>query len=150
MIVSRFRYRMALAGALAAVTLLSHAQAQEAQKRMAAPIVYFDIAGPADSGQAAFYEKVFGWTAGPGGVVAVPVSGPLLPGTLRTDPAQKVIYIGVPDVAATLAEIEAHGGKTVAPRFEVPGVVVLGLFTDPAGNAMGLVELTADGKTKIP
>jgi hypothetical protein len=27
---------------------------------------------------------------------------------------------------------------------------VLGLFTDPAGNAMGLVELTADGQTKIP
>lgn len=54
------------------------------------------------------------------------------------------------DVAATLAEIELRGGKTVAPRFEVPGVVVLGLFTDPAGNAMGLVELTADGKTRIP
>ena len=52
--------------------------------------------------------------------------------------------------AVTLTEIEAHGGKTVAPRFEVPGVIVLGLFTDPAGNAMGLVELTADGRTLIP
>jgi predicted enzyme related to lactoylglutathione lyase len=37
----------------------------------------------------------------------------------------------------------------VAPRFEVPGVVVLGLFTDPAGNSMGLVEMQ-DGKPKIP
>ena len=150
MIVLRFRFRIALASALAAAALAVTATAQEAPRRMPAPIVYFDIAGPADAGQAAFYEKVFGWTAGPGGVVAVPVSGPMLAGTLRTDPAQKVIYIGVPDVAATLTEIEAHGGKTVAPRFEVPGVVVLGLFTDPAGNAMGLVELTADGKTKIP
>jgi predicted enzyme related to lactoylglutathione lyase len=150
MIVSLFPFRFVLASALAAATLPFHATAQEAPKRMPAPIVYFDIAGPADAGQTAFYEKVFGWIAGPGGVVAVPVSGPVLPGTLRTDPAQKVIYIGVPDVAATLTEIEANGGKTVAPRFEVPGVVVLGLFTDPAGNAMGLVELTADGQTKIP
>lgn len=142
--------RFAMLAALAAVMLPLGATAQEAPRKMPAPIVYFDIAGPADAEQTAFYEKVFGWTAGPGGVVAVPVSGPVLPGTLRTDPAQKVIYIGVPDVAATLAEIEAHGGKTVAPRFEVPGVAVLGLFADPAGNAMGLVELTADGKTKIP
>ena len=117
---------------------------------MPAPIVYFDIAGPADANQAAFYEKIFGWTAGPGGVVSVPVSGPRLSGTLRTDPVAKVIYIGVPDVAATLKEIAAAGGKVVAPRFEVKGVVVLGLFTDPAGNSMGLVELTTDGKTKLP
>ncbi len=135
---------------LAAISLPGSGAAQEARKSMPAPIVYFDIAGPADAGQAAFYEKVFGWTAGPGGVVAVPVSGPVLPGTLRTDPAQKVIYVGVPDINATLAEIVAQGGKVVAPRFEVPGVVVLALFTDPAGNDMGLVELTADGKTRIP
>ena len=117
---------------------------------MAAPIVYFDIAGPADAKQAAFYERIFGWAAGPGGVVSVPVAGPQLPGTLRTDPAGKVIYIGVPDVSGTLKEIAVAGGKIMTPRFEVKGVVVLGLFTDPAGNVMGLVELTSDGKTKVP
>ena len=117
---------------------------------MPAPIVYFDIAGPADAKQAAFYETIFGWTAGPGGTVSAPVLGPQLAGTLRTDPAQKIIYIGVPDVTATLKAIAASGGKVVTPRFEVKGVVVLGLFSDPAGNAMGLVELTADGKPKVP
>ena len=137
---------VASAVAVAPTTLV----AQGAAKRMPAPIVYFDIAGPADAKQAAFYEKIFGWTAGRGGVVSVPVTGPQLSGTLRNDPAAKVIYIGVPDVAATLKEITATGGKVVAPRFEVKGVVVLGLFTDPAGNTMGLVELTADGKTKVP
>ena len=123
---------------------------QSEGKHVPAPIVYFDIAGPADAKQAAFYEKIFGWAAGPGGVVSVPVSSPQLSGTLRTDPAAKVIYIGVPNVTATLKEITANGGAVIAPRFEVKGVVVLGLFTDPAGNSMGLVELTADGKTKIP
>jgi hypothetical protein len=58
MIVSRFPFRLILASALAAVTLPLTATAQEAPKRMPAPIVYFDIAGPADAGQAAFYEKV--------------------------------------------------------------------------------------------
>jgi hypothetical protein len=37
----------------------------------------------------------------------------------------------------------------VAPRFAAPGVVILGLFTDPAGNRMGLVEI-ADGRAVIP
>ena len=115
-----------------------------------APIVFFDIAGPADAHQAAFYQKLFNWKAGPGGVVTVPVTAPSLHGTLRTDPTQKIIYLGVPDVAATLKEVSANGGKIVVGRFEVKSVAVIGLFTDPAGNAMGLVELTADGHVKVP
>ena len=51
------------------------------------------------------------WTAGPSGIVAVPVTGPLLTGTLRTDPTAKVIYLGVPDINLTPREIVAHGGK---------------------------------------
>ena len=34
-------------------------------------------------------------------------------------------------------------------RFEVPGVVVLGLFKDPAGNPLGLVEMDGD-VPKVP
>ena len=99
--------------------------------------------------QAAFYREVFGWRSGPGGTLTVPVSGSVLAGALRQDPAGKIIYIGVDDVAGCLAQVEAHGGRIVQPRFEVKGVVVLGLFTDPAGNGMGLVEMQA-GKPKIP
>lgn len=117
---------------------------------MPAPIVYFDIAGPTEANQSVFYERVFGWIPGQQSVVSVPVTGPRLSGTLRTDPADKVIYIGVPDVTATLAQIVENGGAIVAPRFEVQGVVVLGLFTDPAGNHMGLVELGPDGQVKVP
>jgi predicted enzyme related to lactoylglutathione lyase len=118
--------------------------------------VFFDIAGPADSHQGDFYAKLFGWKTGAGGVLSVPVigpqpaSGPHLDGTLRVDPAGKLIYIGVPDVTAKLADVAANGGKIIAPRFEVKGVAVIGLFTDPAGNGMGLVELTDDGKVKVP
>lgn len=116
---------------------------------MSAPIVFFDIAGPDLQSQSAFYEAVFGWRAGPGGALSVPVSGPMLSGLLRTDPSERMIYLGVSDVTATLEKVVEEGGGVVAPRFEVKGVVVLGLFTDPCGNRMGVVEMDGD-RPKIP
>ena len=116
---------------------------------MPAPIVFFDIAGSDGARQVAFYRDVFGWVTGPGGTLSIPVSGSPLGGALRTDPANKIIYLGVDDVTASLAQVVAHGGKIVQPRFEVKGVVILGLFTDPAGNGMGLVEMKG-GKPKVP
>ena len=50
----------------------------------------------------------------------------------------------MPDVTETLAKVIAAGGAINAPRFEVKGVVVLGLFSDPAGNRLGLVEMDGD------
>ena len=115
---------------------------------MAAPIVFFDIAGPDLATQRDFYAKVFDWSPAPDGRVTVPVTAPLM-GVLRADPAQKMLYLGVADVTAALAAVVEHGGAVEAPRFEVPGIVVLGLFRDPAGNRMGLVELDGD-QPKIP
>jgi len=46
----------------------------------------------------------------------------------------------VASIDDTMLEIEAAGGSVVTPRTEIPGVVVFGLFTDPAGNMVGLVE----------
>lgn len=117
---------------------------------MPAPIVFFDIAGPDMAAQSAFYEAVFGWKAGPGGTLSAPVAaGGALAGALRADPADKVIYLGVDDINATLEKVTAHGGAVDTPRFVVPRVVILGLFRDPAGNRMGLVE-TRDGAPIVP
>jgi len=116
---------------------------------MPSPIVFFDIAGPDLEAQRRFYDRVFGLASTEFGQVSAPVAGPMLAGTLRQDPAEKMIYFGVDDVTATLDLIVESGGGIVAPRFEVPGVVVLGLFTDPAGNRLGLVELE-NGVAKIP
>ena len=115
---------------------------------MAAPIVFFDIAGPAELNLAAFHKSVFGWEADQAGQIAVAFTPPLR-GAFRADPAEKRIYVGVADVRATLAAVVAAGGTIDAARFEVPGVVVLGLFRDPAGNAMGLVEMIGD-RPRVP
>ena len=107
---------------------------------MAQPIVFFDIAGPDDEALKSFYAAVFGWETDQMGQFSAPIMSPI-DATIRKDPAEKRIYIGVPDVTATLELIEQSGGSVDVPRFEVPGVVVLGLFRDPAGNPMGLVEM---------
>ncbi len=115
---------------------------------MTSPIVFFDIAGEDDAQLKAFYAAVFNWKANESGELTVPVVAPIR-GAIRKDPAEKRIYVGVSDVAASLIEIEEAGGTIDVPRFEVPGVVVLGLFRDPAGNPMGLVEMDGD-RHRIP
>lgn len=115
---------------------------------MPAPIVFVDIAGPDDGKLKQFYSSVFEWHAGDDGKFEAPTATPIHC-AIRKDPAEKRIYIGVPDVAATLEAVQAAGGSVDVPRFEVPGVVVLGLFRDPAGNPMGLVEMDGN-RPRVP
>jgi predicted enzyme related to lactoylglutathione lyase len=119
-----------------------------------APIVFFDIAATDLTSQAAFYKAVFDWDASPEGRLTVPSISPL-PGNLRIEApsaqgvAERVLYVGVPDINATLAAVKAHGGSVVFGRMVAPGVAILALFKDPAGNRMGLVEM-ANGKPIVP
>ena len=115
---------------------------------LAQPIVFFDIAGQDAAALTRFYSVVFDWNSDEKGQISVPVASPLK-GAIRNDPAEQRIYVGVPDVTASLALIQEQGGSVDATRFEVPGVVVLGLFRDPDGNPMGLVEM--DGESlRVP
>jgi hypothetical protein len=139
---------------LLALALAPPPAAAQGAPRMPAPIVFLDIVGPELPKQAQFYREVFGWQSDAGGNFSVSAAAPLR-GVLRVvEPkdnptAERVVYLGVPDINATLAAIAAHGGKTVLPRLEVSGVAILALFTDPAGNRMGLVEMDGD-KAKVP
>lgn len=102
------------------------------------PIVYFEIAGPDAGALRTFYASVFEWEIGPAGISAESTGG--VRGGIREDPAEKVLYLGVPSIDEALAKVQAAGGSVVIPRTVVPGVVTFALFTDPAGNRMGLVE----------
>lgn len=115
---------------------------------MTAPIVFIDFAGPNAQALTEFYVSVFGWDVDEDGKFNV-TTLPTIQGAIREDPAEHRIYFGVNDVSASLALVEEAGGSIDAPRFEVPGVVVLGLFRDPAGNPLGLVELDG-GSPRIP
>jgi predicted enzyme related to lactoylglutathione lyase len=113
-----------------------------------APVVYFSLFGPDGSALQRFYRAVFDWQVTDNGDVATTVTPPLT-GTIAQGAAEAILYVGVADISATLAKVVANGGSIRYPRFEVPGRVVLGVFTDPAGNSVGLVEME-DGKAKVP
>jgi uncharacterized protein len=107
-----------------------------AMTALPAPIVFFDIAGPDAAKLKSFYADIFGWGIDANNAIKTGK----LNSTLRQDPAEKILYIGVPDINAALEKIKAEGGSVAMPRTVIPNVVTFALFTDPAGNRMGLVE----------
>jgi predicted enzyme related to lactoylglutathione lyase len=113
-----------------------------------APVVYFSLFGPDGSALQSFYRAVFDWQVTDSGDVTTTVTPPLT-GTIAQGAAEAILYVGVADISATLEKVVANGGSIRYPRFEVPGRVVLGVFKDPAGNSVGLVEME-NGKAKVP
>jgi predicted enzyme related to lactoylglutathione lyase len=120
--------------ALAAILFAAPVMADGAAKQ-AAPIVFFDIAGPDAAKLKEFYAGNFAWDIAPSNMIKTPN----LEGTLRQDPPEKIIYIGVADLDAAIAKVEATGGKVETPKLPTPSGEQFVLFRDPAGNRMGLV-----------
>ncbi|HVT59341.1 MAG TPA: VOC family protein [Thermoanaerobaculia bacterium] len=100
-----------------------------------APIVFFDIAGPDAAKLRDFYASNFGWDIAPSNMIKTPN----LEGTLRQDPPEKILYIGVTDLDAAMAKVKATGGTIETPKLPTPTGEQFVLFRDPAGNRMGLV-----------
>ena len=115
---------------------------------MANPIVHFEMMGPDAAVQRDFYEGMFGWKTEPvpgfDGYHMVAADQAGLGGAVGKGPEQMpqymTVYVQVDDIDAHLAKIGSAGGTTVMPRTVIPGTVTFALFTDPAGNVVGLVE----------
>jgi len=56
-----------------------------------------------------------------------------------------LVYLATDDIDATLATVEAHGGKTVLPKTEIPHVGWWAVFTDPTGNHLALYTSVRQG-----
>lgn len=112
------------------------------------PIVHFELMGPDGNAQKAFYGGIFDWefqsAEGFEGYHLVSTGEGNIGGAVGQGseemPSYVTFYVQVGSIDAVLAQVEAAGGATVAPRTEIPGTVTFGLFTDPAGNLVGLVE----------
>lgn len=115
---------------------------------MGCPIVHFEVVGP-DAGELeSFYQALFGWRRNDSvsldeyaivDTAAGSLSGGIAAGSDDRE-HHLTLYIEVPDIDAHLAKVAEMGGKTVLPRTEVPDMATFALFTDPAGNTVGLVE----------
>ena len=108
-------------------------------------IAYFEMAGPDAKRLSDFYATVFGWhpTAGPfpNYFALGAEAGAGLAGGFRQEATpERVLYIRVDDLDATLAAVVVAGGRVVIPPTEVPGVVHFALFEDPGGNRTGIIK----------
>jgi predicted enzyme related to lactoylglutathione lyase len=106
------------------------------------PVVHFEIGCKDKAKVSAFYSQVFGWSIDPGPMGAIETGSTAgIPGhiaALGHEPHQFThFYIETEDVAASLAKVEAEGGKTVVPPVAIP-TGTFAWFADVEGNIVGL------------
>ncbi len=115
------------------------------------PIVHIEIPATSSSAAGKFYGDVFGWKieadqmynyvqfqseGGPGGgFVELGVENPV---NVHYKADSLLVYLGTDDIDASLAAVEAHGGKTLLPKTEIPHVGWWAVFSDPSGNRLAL------------
>ena len=109
---------------------------------MAHPVVHFEIGCKDKEKTSEFYRRVFGWVieAGPMGRIDTDagsgINGHIA--ALGHEPHQFThFYIETDDVDASLAKVEAEGGKTVVPPVQIP-TGTFAWFSDLEGNTVGL------------
>lgn len=115
------------------------------------PIVHWEIVAPDSKRLQEFYSNLFGWTIHANnpydyGVVDTAsggINGGI--GPAMEGPARVTIYAQVDDLQAYLDKVIELGGTVVMPITEIPGAVTMAMFTDPAGNFMGLIKSGSGG-----
>jgi uncharacterized protein len=125
---------------------------------MGQPVVHFEIVGKDAEKLRTFYGDLAGWEFqvfddGPAdyGIVERITSsnGAGIGGGVGEGPegyeGHVTFYIEVPDVGAALDKaVELGGTKVMGPESPMEGLTI-GLFTDPEGNTVGLVEPPQEG-----
>jgi predicted enzyme related to lactoylglutathione lyase len=117
---------------------------------MGSPVVHFEINSQNPAALHDFYRELFDWQIHVDpeiGYGMVDTKGSGINGGIGPSrgPNQVTFYIEVDDLPATIARIEAAGGKIVVPITDIPGTVSFAQFADPDGNLIGLVESNPRG-----
>jgi predicted enzyme related to lactoylglutathione lyase len=120
---------------------------------MGQPVVHFEVAGKDKEKLHGFYSGLFGWefnTANPMGYGLVArddnlsAEGIGIGGGIGQAPegydGHITFYVAVPDVEAALQQVESLGGTRKMGPEQVTGDLTVGLFTDPEGHLVGLVN----------
>ena len=123
---------------------------------MGQPVVHFEIIGTDPARLRGYYGELFGWTFDTSSPVADAVSEPAnygfvdritasdgtgIPGGVGGGAgylAHVIFYVGVPDVEAALQRAESLGGQRRMGPVRAPTGLVVGHFTDPEGNVIGV------------
>jgi hypothetical protein len=123
---------------------------------MGQPVVHFEIIGKDPPMLHGYYEELFGWkfdSSTVAGQISQPANygfvnrnttadGTGIPGGVGGGAGYEgyaIFYVNVPDVEAALQHAEALGGTRRLGPVQSPGSkLVVGHFTDPEGNLVGL------------
>jgi predicted enzyme related to lactoylglutathione lyase len=121
---------------------------------MGQPVVHFEVVGKDIDKLKGFYSELAGWTydqppeATQEGVPPYALvqrnSDSEIGGGIGVGPegyeGHVTFYIEVPDVGASLDQVEKLGGtRVMGPDSPVEGLTI-GLFTDPEGHLVGLTQ----------
>jgi predicted enzyme related to lactoylglutathione lyase len=120
---------------------------------MGQPVVHFEITGQDGQKLQSYYSDLFGWQIDADnpmnyGIVpregnttdgGIGIGGGIGPGP-EGDPGHVTFYVLVPDVEAALAKAESLGGTRVMGPEHVMEGLVIGLFSDPEGHVVGVVN----------
>jgi predicted enzyme related to lactoylglutathione lyase len=120
-------------------------------------VVHFEVIGTDPENLRSYYGGLFGWVFDVSPPVAETVSEGGNYGFIQHDPASDgvgipggvgggtgykahaMFYVGVPDVEAALKEAERLGGtRRMGPEQAKGSELVVGHFTDPEGNLIGV------------
>jgi predicted enzyme related to lactoylglutathione lyase len=118
---------------------------------MGQPVVHFEIIGTDGDKLRSYYSDLFGWefnTDNPMNYGIVEREGNVNDdgigiggGVAGYEGTNHVtFYVQVPDVEAALAQAESLGGSRVMGPDDVTEGLVIGLFTDPEGHLVGVVN----------
>ena len=120
---------------------------------MGQPVVHFEIIGADPAKLRNYYGELFDWEFDTGDATTEAVSQPGNYGFVRGDADSGInggigggggyerrvlFYVGVPNVEAALEKAESLGGRRVMGPEGTPGTLVVGQFTDPEGNLIGV------------
>lgn len=120
---------------------------------MGMPVVHFEITGTDAKALHAYYSRLFGWE--------IDANNPMDYGVVQREgntnadgagigggitkgpdgyPGHVTFYVQVPDVEATLAQAEELGGTRMMGPEQVMEDLTIGLFTDPEGHVIGVMQ----------
>jgi predicted enzyme related to lactoylglutathione lyase len=127
---------------------------------MGQPVVHFEIIGKDPAKLRDYFGELFGWEFDLPSPVSEAVSDPAsygfinrmttsdgtgIPGGVGGGAGYEthaVFYGAVPDVEDALAKAESLGGKRLMGPERAPSGLVVGHFTDPEGNLVGVAGVS--------
>ena len=133
---------------------MSHRESFRAGCLAIVPLLHFEIIGRDPATLRSYYTELFGWEFQTGDASTEAVSQPGNYGFVDASTTggginggigggegyagRVLFYVGVPNVEAALSAAESLGGERRMGPEGTPGSLVVGQFTDPEGNLIGV------------